>query len=103
MKKTYKIIYLPLFYKDLNGIIEYITNVLNNRVAANNLLDTIEEEIQKRANGIAKYEKYKSNFKRTATYYRIYIKNYTIFYTIEKDCMEIRRIIYSKRNFNKLI
>ena len=47
--------------------------------------------------------KYKSNFKRTAIYYRIYIKNYTIFYTIEKDCMEIRRIIYSKRNFNKLI
>ena len=103
MKKTYKIIYLPLFYRDLNEIIEHITNVLNNSVVANNLLDTLETEIQKRANGIAEYEKYKSNFKRKTTYYRIYIKNYTIFYTIKKDSMEIRRIIYSKRNFNKLI
>lgn len=40
---------------------------------------------------------------RKNTYYRIYVKNYIIFYIVRDDVMEIRRMLYSKRNFNHFI
>ena len=49
------------------------------------------------------FEKYNSKKKRKNTYYRIYVKNYTIFYTIKDNAMEVRRILSSRRNFDKLI
>lgn len=41
--------------------------------------------------------------KRQYTYYKIYVKNYIVFYTVKGDTMEVRRILYSRRNFDKLI
>lgn len=101
--KKYKIKYLPLFYKDLNKIVDYIIYNLNNEIAANNFIDELEKEIEKRAYNPEAYEKHVSNIKRKYTYYKIYIKNYIVFYTIKENSLEIRRILYSKRNFKKLI
>ena len=36
-------------------------------------------------------------------WYRIYIGNFTIFYTVRNTIMEITHIIYSARNFDDLI
>lgn len=52
---------------------------------------------------IIKPEEYISFKNRKQVYYRIYVKNYIIFYTIKDDEMEVRRILYSKRNFNNYI
>lgn len=103
MDKKYKIIYLPLFYRDLDKIMDYIIYQLNNKTAANNLLDEIKSEIDMRAYNPHTYERYNSTRKRKNTYYRIYVKNYTIFYAVKGDRMEIRRILYSRRNFVKLL
>ncbi len=99
----YQITFLPLFYEDLDKIMDYIIHKLNNEIAAKNLLDKIEREIEVRANSSAQYEKYKSSKNRKMIYYRIYVNNYTIFYTIKDKTMEVRRILYSRRNFKKLI
>lgn len=32
-----------------------------------------------------------------------YVKNYTIFYVVKDNTMEVRRILYSKRNLDKFI
>lgn len=103
MKKKYKIIYLPLFYEDLNSITNYIVHYLKNKIAAENLVDKLEKEIYKRAFNPSSYEEYISSRKRKDTYYRIYVDNYTVFYTVNNDIMEARRILYSRRNFDKLI
>lgn len=103
MKKKYKIIYLPLFYRDLDKITDYIRYQLDNEIAANNFVNELEEEIKQREYNPDSFEKYKSIRKRDNTYYRIYVKNYTVFYTVKDDIMEIRRILCSKRNFDKLI
>lgn len=99
----YQITFLPLFYEDLDKIMDYITHKLNNEIAAKNLLNKIEGEIEVRANSSAQYEKYKSAKSRKIIYYRIYVNNYTIFYTIKDKTMEVRRILYSRINFKKLI
>jgi len=103
MVKKYKLNYLPSFYKDLDEITNYISNKLDNKIAAINLLDDIESEIYKRQLNPESFEKYKSSKKRKNTYYKIYVKNYTIFYIVKKNTMEIRRVLYSRRNFNNLI
>ena len=101
MNKKYKIKYLPVFYEDLDLITDYIMYKLNNLIVVNKFIDTIEEKILERSYNPKGYEQYIVNEKET--YYRLYIKNYTIFYTVKEQTMEIRRIIYSKRNLDKLI
>ena len=103
MKKKYKIMYLPLFYEDLNSITDYIIHHFKNRTAAENLVDKLEKEICNRAFNPSSYEEYVSSRKRIDTYYRIYVENYTVFYTVKDDTMEVRRILYSRRNFDELI
>ena len=103
MKNKYNIKYLPSFYRDLDGITDYIKYELQNGIAANRLVDEIENEINKRLQHPESFEKFQSRRKRLNTYYRIYVKNYTIFYVIIDNTMEVRRIIYYKRNFEKLI
>lgn len=103
MKNKYNIRYSPLFYEDLNKIILYIKNELNNIEAANNLLKEIENSILARINFPTAYEPYISLKARKSIYYRIYVKNYIIFYVVIDDVIEVRRILYSKRDFKKYL
>ena len=103
MNKKYNVTYLPLFYEDLDRITDYILYKLENKIAAENLLNEIEKEINKRAYNPEVYERYNSLRNRKSTYYRIYIKNYIVFYRVNNNIMEIIRILYSRRNFNNLL
>ena len=73
------------------------------KVDYDDLIKTVIKEIEKRSKNPESYEKYISIKKKKSTYYRIYIRNYTIFYTVKNNIMEVRRILYSKRNFNNLV
>jgi plasmid stabilization system protein ParE len=97
---TYDIKYLPLFEEDLADIVDYIVVSLKNPDAARDLLDTIEQALLDRAKCPLSFEPFDSAKKRPMAYYRIYVKNFTIFYVVfESDrIMEVRRILYSKRN-----
>ena len=100
MNKKYDIKFTELFYRDLNSITKYIKYELGNNIAANKLLDEVIQKTYKRADNPASYEKYPSIRKRNDTYYRIYVKNYTIFYVLKENTMEVRRMLYSRRNIN---
>ena len=103
MKSNYNIRYSPLFYKDLNKIILYIKNELNNIEAANDLLNEIENSILNRITLPTAYEPYMSSKERKNLYYRIYVKNYIIFYVVIENVMEVRRILYGKRDFKRIL
>ena len=103
MNKKHEIKYSDLFYRDLSSILNYIKYELENIAAANNLFDDIMREISNRAYNPESYEKYSSTRKRKNAYYRIYVKNYTIFYVVRKNVMEVRRIIYSRRNLRNIM
>ena len=62
---------------------------LNNAIASNNFVNELENEINKRAYNPEAYEKYISTRKRQNTYYTIYVKNYTTFYTVKDNTMEV--------------
>mgnify|MGYP006906162904 CR=1 FL=1 len=55
---------------------------MNNKVAAEKLYNEVIREIEKRSSNPESYEKYIGVRKRKNIYYRIYVKNYTIYGTL---------------------
>jgi len=101
--KHYELSILPLFEDDLAEIVDYITYRLKNPIASENLFDAVEKAIKERLDCAEAFEPYHSDRNRKHPYYRIQVKNFTIFYVVIGSIMEVRRIIYSGRNLKKLI
>ena len=99
----YEIRYTSTFINQFNNILKYFVNKLNNKIAAENFYKKVVREIEKRSESPESYKKYSEIKKRKNAYYRIYVNNYTIFYIVKDNAMELRKIIYSKRDFNNLI
>lgn len=102
-KSKYMVKYTETFIKQFNSILKYFIYKLQNKIAAENFYNDVIKEIEKRSECPESFEKYNSKYKRKNTYYRIYVKNYIIFYTVRDDTMEIRRILCDRRNFDKLV
>lgn len=102
-KNRYVIKYTATFTNQFKDIMKYFINKLQNKIVAENFYNDVISKIEKRSETPESYEKYESNRKRKNTYYRIYVKYYTIFYVVKGNTMEIRKILYSKRNFDNLI
>ena len=96
--KQFEIRYLPTFKMELHEILFYIAHKLSNPMAADALLTDVYEAIQERSFCADAFEPYQSQFEHEHPYYRIYVRNYTIFYVVIDDVMEVRTIMYSKRN-----
>lgn len=104
----YKLRYLPLFYEDLEQKVVYIVEELHNQQAANELLDAVENVILERLPVAESFEAYHSIRERKYPYYRIYVKNYVIWYVViddegEDKIMEVRRFLYNKQNKDRLV
>lgn len=103
---TYSLSYLPLFYSDLEEHVLYLSEVLCNRDSANELLDAVEKAILGRLPNAEAFEHFHSQKERRYPYYRIYVKNYTIYYVVipngrQKKTMEVRRILHNLQDRDK--
>ena len=96
-EKHYKLRFISLFEDDLNNITDYLSEALQNQTAADALVDDVQQAIHKRLPYAESFEHYHSLKKREYPYYRIYVKNYTVYYVVIGDVMEVRRILYSRR------
>jgi plasmid stabilization system protein ParE len=103
MEQEFRLRYLPLFEQDVAEVKEYITAKLHNPIAAERLVEETEKVIQQRLSAPLSFKAYNSKRDRKHPYYRIYVKNWTVFYVVIGDVMEIRRFLYSRRDISKLI
>lgn len=101
-EKHYKLRFLPLFDDDLNRAIDYIAFELENPEAAEHLADSVQNTIRERLHCAEAFEAYPSSRERKYPYYRIYVKNYIVFYVVIDDVMEVRRLI-SRRGYRNHI
>ena len=104
----YELRYLPLFYEDLEQKVVYIAETLHNEKAANDLLDAVENAIMERLPVAESFEPYHSVKERRYNYYRIYVKNFVIYYVViddvgSKKIMEVRCFLYNKQDREQLI
>ena len=84
------------------------SRTLHNEKAANDLLDAVEQAIMERLPVAEAFEPYCSIKERRYKYYRIYVKNFVIYYVViddigSKKIMEVRRFLYNKQEREQLI
>lgn len=110
VQKQYKLSYLPIFYDDLLEAVNYIMLKLKNEQAAEELLNLTEMAIKERLGAPESFEKFQSMKERKYPYYRIYVKNFIVFYVVMPDeidsnsaIMEVRRFIYNRRDLEKVL
>ncbi len=103
MNNKFTLKFLPLFEKDLNEIVDYISTNLKNPIAANKLIDDVEKAIFNRLSSPLAFEPHMSQNPHPYPYYRINVRNFSIFYVVIDDVMEVRRIVYSRRDLTKII
>ena len=91
--------------EDIDKIIAYITNVLKNPIAADNLLTEFENSFKDIAYNPKMYPFCNDIRLKQNGYRKIPVKNYIIFYKqdVEQDIVYIMRVIYGRRNYTKLI
>ena len=84
-------------------VVSYITNVLKNSNAAEKLANDVETAILERLNNPMAFEPYPSVKKRKYPYYRIYVRNYVVYYVVIEDVMEVRRFLYGARDTERYL
>lgn len=96
--KEYTLRYLPLFKSDLVECANYISNKLQNPIAAEKLINDVEAAILERLDCPLSFQPYRSKKNRDTTYYRINVRNFSVFYVVIDDVMEVRRLLYNRRD-----
>ncbi len=99
----YKLQYLPIFNNDLLQAVTYIADTLKNPTAAYELADEIEQAVLRRKENPLAFEPYLSLKSRGSMYYRIYVKNYVIYYVVSDDVMVVCRLLHSTRNRDSFV
>lgn len=103
MDDKYELRYLPIFYEDLSEAVDYISNELNNTDAALKLIDLTERAILNRLDNPLMFQPFNSEKKRKNPYYRININNFSVFYVVIDNVMEVRRFLYSRRDLLNML
>ena len=103
MAKQFRLQYLPLFWDDLEQAVFYIKDVLKSPMAAERLLDRVEEAILDHAKAPTMAQVYKTTRQRPLPYYWFPVGNYMVFYVVFDDVMEVRRLIYGARDLTKML
>ncbi|UKS26646.1 type II toxin-antitoxin system RelE/ParE family toxin [Paenibacillus sp. HWE-109] len=103
MEKKYRLSYLKLAQSDLLEIVDYISNELAAPEAALTLIDKLDKSIINLEQFPYSGHLYKNNRKFETAHRVLVVENYLVFYVVYDDVVEIRRILYGKRNYEPLI
>ena len=107
MDNEYELRYLPLFYEDMYEKVTYIREKLLNPEAADELIDAVEKAILDSLPNCESFEPYHSVKEREYPYYRIYVKNFTVYYVVihmdDRKIMEVRRFLYNRQDRDRII
>jgi plasmid stabilization system protein ParE len=99
----YKVSYLPLALEDLEGIVRYIVYKLEAPLAAQKLRDALHAAVQNLVRAPFGHPLYRTKRQLKMEYRRIAVKNYSVFYVVKDNHIEIHRVIYTKRNLEALL
>lgn len=100
---SFELRYSPLFYEDLDRITSYILLDLKNEIAAKNFIYNVEMAIKKRLENPLQSAIYPSMRRRKYAYRRILVDNYLIFYVVIEHTMVVRRLLYGRRDLEKIL
>ncbi|UJF32622.1 type II toxin-antitoxin system RelE/ParE family toxin [Paenibacillus hexagrammi] len=103
MENKYTLCYIELARSDLRGIVDYVSNQLFARQAAMDLVDKLDKAISNLEKFLLSGHLYRNNHRLEDEYRVLVVENYLVFYVVYDNIVEIRRVLYGKRNFEELI
>lgn len=101
MNKKYSIKYLPIAEKDLTEIIEYVK--LDSPQSALSLLDEIDITILKLEDFPFIGKIPKDSRLQLLNYRVLIVSSYLVFYVVNDNIVEIRRILHGKRKYDFIL
>ena len=99
--ETYKIKIFPTARQDLEEVIRYL-NTLSPDTALK-YYDLLVEEITSLSKLPERYPKPKDLALAAKGYRYLIVKNYLVFYVVVGDTVQIRRILYARRDYRSLL
>ena len=92
---VYTVKYLETFRRELDEAADYIAFELENVTAADKLLADVEAAIERAATAPTVTKPYGTDTATGDVYYRIGVRNFSIFYVVIGSVMEVRWFRYS--------
>lgn len=101
----YELEYLPSALKDMTEIIRYISRELNNPTAADNLAVEFTKSADRLKDFPYSNKLYTPIRPLKNEYRKCIVNNYIMFYSVNenKKTVTIYRVIYAKRDYDKII
>ena len=99
--ETYKVRIFPTARQDLEDVIGYL-NTLSPEIALN-YYDRLVEEIASLSRMPERCPRPKDLALAAKGYRYLIVKNYLVFYVVAGDTVQIRRILYARRDYRALL
>jgi len=99
--RKYRLRFLSIAEEDFTDIISYIAG--ENKDAANELANLIEENLNLLIKNPYMGRVPRDEDLKSLGYRCLIVKNYLIFYSIESDVINIKRIIHGARNYKDIL
>jgi plasmid stabilization system protein ParE len=101
--KKFKLRCLELAQSDLLDIISYVSSQLSAPQAAANLVDKLDRAISRLEQYPFSGHPYIKKQKLEDEYRFLIVDHYLVFYVVDDNVVEIRRIIYCRRNYENFL
>jgi len=102
-QRPYDYEFTPLAKQDIEEIFEYISYTLGSPQAADNLIDKIQEAVEKVCEFPYLRPLLTEKVLRDKGYRMIAVKNFSLFYTARDGTIIIHRVLYGRRNYENLL
>lgn len=99
--ETYKIKIFPTAKRDMEDVISYLNTLSPD--AALRYYDLLVDEIASLAKMPERCPRPKDLALAAKGYRYLIVKNYLVFYVVAGDTVQIRRILYARRNYQALL
>ena len=97
----YRVLIYSSAERDMEEIIDYVNSL--SPIAAYKLYDEIVSKISSLGEMPERCALVKENNLKLKGYRFLCVENYIVFFIIKGKVVQIRRIVYSKRNFNEIL
>jgi plasmid stabilization system protein ParE len=99
----YKLLFLPRALGDINAITHYISIDLEAPMAARRLKKDIADAAADLTKNPLRHRVYIAQRKLQLEYRKMRVKNYSVFYVVKDNLVEIHRVLYSRRNISSVL